>query len=1413
MRWSDNLLLVLPLLMLSFVLPPGALSQVVTTTVQGTVYRADGGAASGTLIVSWPTFSTAANQAVAAGSTTVGIGQDGFMSINLAANQGASPAGSYYTATYHLSDGTVSREYWVVPAAATASITSVRAQLEPPTVAVQSATKQYVDSSVASITSSYLPVNGGTMSGPLLLNSDPSALDQAATKRYTDAAVATAVQRSGDTMSGPLKTPNTMNKLPRVDVRHPDFAGGADPTGANDSTAAFQSAITFALANPQQAGGTNYPVIYCAPGHYKINGTLRLMDYMHLVGDGIGTCVLEETNPTANLITVYPPSTGVGVIDPGSIEGVMLEGNGQQTVGTLLEVDDSAAFSINDVMMFNNGGRGLVLNSHSERFLSRNLKIDHVRWPIVMSADENESYFFNTQITTPAAAVNTTNGNDYCYSINCVNGVYPGPNGSSGGAATPVSPDTHAAVYVGSSVNFRFLGGSIKPLKYAAGIQVFNGDVANISNFYFEGYPSDNAPRLNAGIIEGGASVITTLSSGIGATAILAPVASTAWEPAYYNDPRDLPPDPDEPSKQPYVILPQDYLSGSTAPSTYVPGVERGQYEMISIQGFTGDGNVHIAQRNVNGSTAPANTAWPTGSILEQAPTKYGAYGPLTIAQSHFNAIQPPQSGYTDNCNQTNTLTCAEIIAGYEPDGYWIDQTGAFNSNLNANLILNGDSLFNSSYPHMGEIATHDIAAITINGAGYFSTGETSEVTNGPLRFNIGASTGGSFITAPLYATGQPAQVTLSIPSSHGTWSSRQAFYAQEAHEPNQGGYGPGNWMNGTQFANQYCWFDVPGSGTQSSGRFCMNGGPGNTGNKGFEYDVWNGSAWVGAFDVKGQGNATATVSLNGSMGIQGSLNSAVLNGEVTVDGATYTTLNAAWNAAAALASQTGQNQTVRLGPGTYPVTATMNEPANGACVNVIGSGGSASGADTTQTATTLKVVGSLGGDLFFEGNTAQAQGCTFKDLNILANMDAAHGFEFQWFRSLLLDNVAVNDTTAEGILLGEETTSGGHQAGFLMRNVTVSYSASAFAPVSRPAYGIHLAKTAIDSHMDTVLIRNALTAAVFNEGTGNTGYMVHGFGYPYTCTTGPCSNSAPSGTAANASYATSYVIYDTGGGGSVWTDTYADSPSVAAFYIGANGVSVHGGHVQWPELTSFPSANFAYVTSAVTNNLLIGDVDCLGMSPSVNWITYEGSSGIPPTFTSIHHLTGCGNYYQALEPATTTGYSSGGTNVNDASGAEPRVWASPLAAAANYTAYAAQMYTGYQGDVFNAHFSGLNPFFNITYQGTIRSQGGIALSMVINTASTLTLTAANKNVIANAVNGAQTITLPSCYTPLPDKATPTGLEFTIIKSDASANAVTLNTTSSQNINYHGVVAQTLAITSAGERSLICGPDYNWYAY
>jgi hypothetical protein len=175
-----------------------------TTTVQGTVYLANGQPGTGTLVVSWPTFTTASGQLVVAGKTTVTIAPDGFVSVNLAPNQGATPAGLYYTAVYYMSDGTSNTQYWVVPAAAQATLAQIQSQLMPAAQAVQAVSKSYVDHAIQSLAGGTLTVSGTTMTGPLTLCCDPTQPMQAADKHYVDENVALAVPITGGTMTGPI---------------------------------------------------------------------------------------------------------------------------------------------------------------------------------------------------------------------------------------------------------------------------------------------------------------------------------------------------------------------------------------------------------------------------------------------------------------------------------------------------------------------------------------------------------------------------------------------------------------------------------------------------------------------------------------------------------------------------------------------------------------------------------------------------------------------------------------------------------------------------------------------------------------------------------------------------------------------------------------------------------------------------------------------------------------------------------------------------------------------------------------------------------------------------------------------------------------------------------------------------------
>lgn len=1506
------------------ILPLHAVAQMSTTTVQGTIYRADGMPASGTLLISWSAFSTPQNQAVAAGTLSTAIGADGFVSVNLTPNVGALPAGTYYTATYHLSDGTVNQEYWVVPASATASVASVRALLQPSTVAVQSVTPAYVNSAVASISSSFLPLAGGTLSGPLTLSADPTIATQAATKHYADQQAAASLPLSGGTVGGALnaqqmegglyaeqwqssKSSNDGIKMSLAECSQYSYAcqviapatyaqteaqpwggsfgwaygdnvgpaqgqptgcvldqrwgppqwicdGGQAPASINSPTAPrFTSGPTFAVkitSSPQApsphtlgvtmmnsflAGGRNFDVDQTGGSNLQ----LKAFVYSPTSYNGISNTVYGHSN--GDHIGILSSSIGYGGTDAGQDEGnedSYVHGEaGDVWQSTINSVTTQSATSYPNPCTApcnvlsttqTQGGKGslgatLGLIDLTRADSSGYISLLSSNTATATGADWDTAYgdsnahsvttasidnpagatvntFPETNVTVavanasgfttaaPACLFDQTNPTWECEPVTAVNtsantltfavmdGSHPSGAIVAQGGLTGYG-FTLQADWVGAG-NMQGMGQSSVQISNTVRQvwPIMYNTAGNVVNLYTSGEASFNPSNTRAYQQMGSGGTVTATASGGAVT------ACTASGGSGYSAATDGYGHLSNPPQLSYTLN-----AGAAAPVLSISGASNGTLSGCSvISGGSGITSISVSVTPTNSyaiypMTHTVNVWNPaTGAVDGSSIATDQLMGTFrtgdTVEQPHYFVTQ--YRGLLNKIFQYQTGTRGV-------NGYYFSLGGWFGSNHYGGILANTNSpTLYQSFPAGSEP--------WVIGQGRMST-PYGHTLGGPWR-------NGLWMQMPAFGGNgnsyMGAVVVGCTPycSQWNAWSQvlthQNANNGQTAEDVLE--YNPSTftwqWTAGAARqagSNPYCSVNLAGS---SNGGLSINCN-GNT----------------SKFDTAGD------LSLPGSLHAQGAVSGGTINGEITVDGVTYTSLNAAWNAAVSQATTSGRNQTVRLGPGTFSVNTTMNEPANGACVSVMGSGGATMNADSSQIATTLTVPASLGGDVFFLGNTAQAQGCTFRDLNLLAGGNATHGFELQWFRGALIDNVTVNDTTAEGILLGEENTAAGHQANFRLRNTTVSYSSAAFTPANRPAYGIHLLKTAMDSNLDTIVVRNALTAAVYNEGTGNTGYAIHGFGYPYTCTTAPCANNASAASAANASYATSYVIYDTGGSGSVWTDTYADSPAVAGFYVGANGVAIHGGHIQWPDLTSFPAANLAYVASAVTNNLLIADVDCLEMANGVNWITYAGTAGNPPTYASVHHLTGCGNYYQALEPANVTGFSSGGANVNDPSGAVPRVWSTPVAAASSYPAYSAQMYTGYQGDAFQAHFSGVNPFFNITYQGTIRSNGGLALSTIINTASTLTLTAANKNVIANAASGAQTITLPSCYTALPDNASPTGLEFTISKSDSSSNAVTLQPTSSQLIYYQGTGAATLVLSSPSTQTLVCGPDYNWY--
>ena len=277
-----------------------------TTTVTGTVYLANGLPGAGTLVLSWPSFTTAAGQLVVADSTTVTIPSDGFVSVNLVANQGSTPAGEYYTAVFYMSDGSTHTQYWVVPAAASATLAAVQSQVMPAAQALQAVSKAYVDEAIAELAGSGITSSGGSLTGPLYLNGDPTVPLQAADKHYVDTSFSQALPLSGGALTGPLTVSGTAQTSGTMMVRN-NADAEVDYNLWPGLTASQKGSFTYKDWN----GNSQWSLLKDASNNWVLNSAVGGLDsFKAYQSTNSGDTYIDASNSTGHIRLNYESGSG-----------------------------------------------------------------------------------------------------------------------------------------------------------------------------------------------------------------------------------------------------------------------------------------------------------------------------------------------------------------------------------------------------------------------------------------------------------------------------------------------------------------------------------------------------------------------------------------------------------------------------------------------------------------------------------------------------------------------------------------------------------------------------------------------------------------------------------------------------------------------------------------------------------------------------------------------------------------------------------------------------------------------------------------------------------------------------------------------------------------------------------------------
>ena len=471
-----------------------------------------------------------------------------------------------------------------------------------------------------------------------------------------------------ETNQGTIQAQYGLFKGPKINVLDTDFAGGADPTGAQDSTSAVQAAFSYAqsLASSSSAA----PVLYFPRGQYK--GTFTFLNNgtnsVSIEGDGSGVTELLPQN-TSGVVLDYQAAGTAIPYGHTHVSDLTIWGLGHLSSADLLEVNNTNNMDVHNVVLGNTAGTCISVEGSSERNQFDNLELPDCRTAIKNSGNSNENYYRNYHIFQPGEDAGKWSWN---VNANPSTGVLP--------ASGTQIPDYHAAVSVSETQNVHFENGSIKGSIYQGCFQFFGTNGFSVKHTYCEAYTT---PGLNPSLQVGGQAPLGHLTTALTATSTTATLDDGIYWPGYFGLQADA---LLSSYSRPVYIMPPDYqksVAGVTSPpSSLCSGVANctittGTYETATLQAVWG-ANAGGAAANVILTRGSSSLAWPAGAVL--ARPHIGDDGDGTSAENHWNGVLGVDANHTSGVNDTVLGTgswvftparaTSEIIVGPVYDGY-----------------------------------------------------------------------------------------------------------------------------------------------------------------------------------------------------------------------------------------------------------------------------------------------------------------------------------------------------------------------------------------------------------------------------------------------------------------------------------------------------------------------------------------------------------------------------------------------------------------------------------------------------------------------------------------------------------------------------------------------------------------------